>query len=325
MATSTTAVEFELESACQRFGEDYVANRLRLQAEHVASQLGLYSRPFHIENLPWFARIAAGLFRVTGLYERGHRNFMDVRIRHNTVVLPSLPAAFDGYTICHLTDLHLDLDPSLTSVIAERLDGIEYDLCVLTGDYRNGTHGPYDVVLEELAALSPHLASPVFATLGNHDFLEMAGGLEALGISVLVNERREIERDDEQILLAGVDDPNIYRTDDVARALNGADPSLTKILLSHSCCIYPTAHEAGVDLVLCGHTHGGQICLPGGAAVLSEELTPRWMWNGPWEYKGMKGYTSPGTGACAVPLRLFCPPEITLHHLQGAAPIDRAS
>jgi predicted MPP superfamily phosphohydrolase len=96
------------------------------------------------------------------------------------------------------------------------------------------------------------------------------------------------------------------------------------ILLSHTPEVYHQAADAGVDLMLSGHTHGGQLCLPGSIPITLESVLPRRMGAGAWRYLGMQGYTSVGVGTSLLAVRLNCPPEITLHVLhrgseQGAS------
>lgn len=71
--------------------------------------------------------------------------------------------------------------------------------------------------------------------------------------------------------------------------------------------------------MLCGHTHGGQICLPGGMPLTYNARCPRQLGRGPWRWGEMQGYTSPGAGSCVVPVRFNCQPEITVHRLEGGA------
>jgi len=88
------------------------------------------------------------------------------------------------------------------------------------------------------------------------------------------------------------------------------------ILLAHSPESYRAAASIGYDLMLSGHTHAGQICLPGRYAILANANCPRRMLYGTWKYQMMQGYTSSGTGSCGVPVRFFCPPEIVIHTLR---------
>jgi hypothetical protein len=90
------------------------------------------------------------------------------------------------------------------------------------------------------------------------------------------------------------------------------------VLLSHTPEIFRQAAHAGFNLLLSGHTHGGQICLPGRIPIILESRLPRSMGSGPWVYGDLSGYTSVGVGSSIVPVRFNCPPEITLHHLHSA-------
>lgn len=303
------------ERAVARWGRAYVAARLRMQAEHASLVFSRTNRRFLVENAEPVHVMVRWLFRMLCCYGRAHRNFLDVRIVRNRLCLRGLPPSFEGFTICHLTDLHLDLDTALTAVIRERLGECEYDLCVLTGDYRNETHGPHDEVIAQMKALRSAIRSPVYGILGNHDFLEMVAPLEAAGYPMLVNESAALTRGDSAIHLLGIDDVNTYMLDNLERTMQGVPPDGLTILLSHSPNVYKKAAAFDVSLVLSGHTHAGQICLPGGVVVMKVDPCPRRMLHGNWTHRGVQGYTSAGTGSCAVPLRWFARPEIVLHEL----------
>ena len=116
--------------------------------------------------------------------------------------------------------------------------------------------------------------------------------------------------------MAGVDDAHFYRADNLERAASGIPINEFSILLSHTPEIYQQAAHAEFDLMLAGHTHGGQICLPGGIPVSLDSVLPRRLGSGAWNYHNMVGYTSAGAGCSIVPARFNCPPEITIHYLQ---------
>jgi hypothetical protein len=88
------------------------------------------------------------------------------------------------------------------------------------------------------------------------------------------------------------------------------------VLISHTPEVYREAERAGFDVMLSGHTHGGQICLPGGIPITLDAKLPRRFGRGAWRYGKLHGYTSVGAGSSVVPVRFNCPPEITLHHLE---------
>jgi hypothetical protein len=144
----------------------------------------------------------------------------------------------------------------------------------------------------------------------------MVPGLEAMGIQILLNECAVIQRGDQRIFLAGIDDAHFYRVDNIEKAALQIPDGEFSILLSHTPEIYRQAAHANFDLMLSGHTHGGQICLPGSIPITLESALPRRMGAGPWQYNNMIGYTSVGAGSSVVPVRLNCPPEITLHCLR---------
>lgn len=261
--------------------------------------------------------IRTGL-RAVGLYGRGYSNFQDLQVRENVVTIQDLPSAFEGYRVLHISDLHIDLDPSLTDVVIDRLAGLSYDLSVITGDFRSDTIGPFARVVSETVRLTRQVDKPIYATLGNHDFVEFVPPLEQAGIQFLLNETVVITRDRQSLYLSGIDDSHTYETDDIQRAGRTVPAGASSILLSHTPDVYAAAAAHRYDLMLCGHTHAGQICLPGGIALQKNSSVPDHMLQGPWQYGAMAGYTSSGAGATGVPIRFFCPPEITVHVLKSA-------
>ena len=200
--------------------------------------------------------------------------------------------------------------------LADLLPRLNYDIAVLTGDYRGKTYGPFEATLDGLKQVHACLTGPVYGVLGNHDTILMVPGLEAMGIRMLLNECEPLIRGNQRIHLAGIDDAHYYRVDNIEKAASDIPDGEFSILLSHTPEIYRQAAHAGFDLLLGGHTHGGQICLPGSIPLTLDSVLPRRMGAGAWEYGNMAGYTSVGVGSCIVPVRLNCPPAITLHHLR---------
>jgi hypothetical protein len=189
---------------------------------------------------------------------------------------------------------------------------------VLTGDYRAKTFGPYEDALSGLRQLRPHLSAPVYAILGNHDSIRMVPAMEEMGYDLLLNECVRIERGGEALFLSGIDDAHYYKLQNFDRAARDIPDDAVSVLLSHTPEPYRQAAAAEFDLMLCGHTHGGQICLPGGLPVLTDADSPRRFARGSWRYHDMIGYTSVGAGTSLVDVRLNCPPEVTLHRLLRA-------
>ena len=162
------------------------------------------------------------------------------------------------------------------------------------------------------------IKSPVYAILGNHDSIRMVPAIEALDIRLLMNESVTLERGDEIIYLAGIDDAHYFCADNLQRAGQDIPQDAVSILLSHTPEIYRQAAHAGFDVMFCGHTHGGQIRLPGGFAMTYNARCPRSVCAGSWSHHHMQGYTSVGAGSSIIDMRFNCPPEITVHQLRCA-------
>ena len=303
-----------------RLGPLHARLRLGMEREHEAKAFGQGLNVLHIENMPVMRVLIEVVLRATGTYWWGRANAGKVQVIRNTVRLPLLPNAFDGFTILHLSDLHADMSETAMQRAAELARGLDYDLCVLTGDYRGRTYGDCGPCLAVMARLREALRGDVCAVLGNHDFILMVPDLEAFGIRVLLNETIRIDRGHASIYLAGVDDAHYYRADNLEKAAEAVPDDLISVLLSHTPEIYKQAAHAGFSLMLSGHTHGGQICLPGGTPILLEAKLPRAFGAGAWGHAGMAGYTSAGTGSSVVPVRFNSRPEITLHRLERGAP-----
>lgn len=309
------AIPPRLLSVAARAGEAHARRRLEMETrQRVAPR----SR---IRVLRWLDAFGAHdeliprLFRLTRLHHLGRRHFRDLRVVENRIQHPELPRGWDGATILHLSDLHLDIDPDYTSVVVAAVRELDYDLAVITGDYRDRFIDPPEPSVALTAEVVKVLRKPFYGILGNHDSLDMVPLLEAAGLPMLLNEGVAVERRGEVLWLAGIDDPAFFRADNVERALSGRRGDLWTVMLAHGPEAAPPAAAQGIHLFLCGHTHGGQLCLPGGyAPVRASKVEPR-LHAGPWTMGAMTGYTSRGTGGCGVPYRLFCPPEITLHRL----------
>jgi calcineurin-like phosphoesterase family protein len=129
-----------------------------------------------------------------------------------------MPLKFDGFTILHISDMHVDMNEGAMHHLRTLLPELSYDICVLTGDYRGKTFGPFDAALDGLARVRSHLKGPVYGVLGNHDTICMVPELESMGIRMLLNESEPIGRQDEIIYLAGIDDAHHYRVDNIQKA-----------------------------------------------------------------------------------------------------------
>lgn len=300
----------------ERIGEAALIRRLQKEALHESMQVWQGKNLFNPDRIPYFFETVRGLLKVFQLWDPGRRNFLDVRVVKNEVTFPDLPAGLDGVRILQLSDLHLDLEPALTPVIVRLLEGLDYDLAVVTGDYRDDTRGSITACQSLMREVCQALKPPMYGILGNHDPIELVPPLEAMGLPILLNETVSFEKNGDRLYVSGIDDPHYYEGHDFKKLQGTLPEGAFAILLSHAPETHRQALELGYKFILAGHTHGGQICLPGGIAIMHNGDCPSYMLAGNWKYKGMKGYTTRGTGGCRLPIRFSCPPEITLHILR---------
>lgn len=308
------------ESLKSRLGEDSLRQRLLMQANHWAEKTHQGEGIFKLEKFISVDHLAEFFLKATGLWKRAHANIFKIETIEIDWDLPRLPDKFDGFRLLQISDPHIDIDPELSPCLASRVQSIPHDALVVTGDYRNCTvrdHGP------AIRGMQPVINSshPTrFGILGNHDFLEMVDPLEKMGLRILLNEAAPITRDDQEIWIAGTDDPHFYMNHDFARARSAVPDGAFCILLCHSPEVHAEAAEYDFDLILSGHTHAGQICLPGGRHIVCPvgHLAKSFI-RGRWKSGNVPGYTSRGSGCCGVAARLNCMPEITLHILRNHA------
>jgi predicted MPP superfamily phosphohydrolase len=304
------------QSIRDRLGEERTLRRLvleeKLRGRKIVQGLGAFAleRYFSVN-----ACIGATI-RACGFGERGLRNILDLRIEEHEVPIRGLPEAFEGFRLMQLSDLHCDLDSRMMERIGETMISVPHDAVVLTGDYHNDVHAPFGESLAAMRRLIPLLHPVRFAILGNHDYLGKVAPLEEAGLPFLLNETSFIERGGSRIALCGIDDPHFSRTHDLGKVRSDIPEGIPSILLSHSPETYREAAGLGFDLMLSGHTHGGQICLPGGIPIYRNAPgCRREHLAGSWCEGTMTGYTSRGTGSAGVTARFHCPPEITIHVL----------
>jgi uncharacterized protein len=303
----------------KRLGRVHARQRLGMEAGHESRVFGQGINFFHPENWYSIHSMIRTALKLSGLYWRGCRNAERVQVRRNEIRLAGLPPLFDGFTILQISDPHVDMNPGAMQRVTSLVQGLKYDICVLTGDYRGKAAGPFEAALADLARVRSYLQDPVYGLLGNHDTIRMVPGLEEMGIRMLLNESQTILRGDQRIHLAGIDDAHYYRADNIQKAAAHIPQDEFSILLSHTPEIYRQAAHADFNLLLSGHTHGGQVCLPGSIPFTLDSVLPRRLGSGPWKYHTMTGYTSVGAGSSIVAVRFNCPPEITLHCLQRAS------
>ena len=240
-------------------------------------------------------------------YER-HR----LGVTEATMPVSGLPPALDGLRVALLTDIHHSALVPADDVIraVELTVSTNPDLIVLGGDYV--TYGDRKFV-EPVAELLAPLRAPngVFAILGNHDDdREMPAALARKGITVLKDQRTRIVIRGDGLEIAGI---RFWtrRPADIARVLKGAEDSI--LLLAHDPRRLTEAAALNVPAVLSGHTHGGQVVLPGIGAIARARF-PILEGLGSREHSSI--FVSRGIGTVYVPVRINCPPEVALVTLQ---------
>lgn len=270
-------------------------------------------------KIPLYWGVLDFLLRVTLIKSAGLKNALDIRLENVELFFENLPGGFDEVRILFITDLHFDGTKPLADKVLNIVDKIEYDYCILGGDYTYGRNTDNNQVYSQIKQIAKLLKSKsrVFGILGNYDLYRTAELLEEHGIEMLINEGLYLENKSDKIYLAGMDDPSHYKADDIALTDGGAWGGAFKIMLCHSPARYKESAKAGYSLYLTGDTHGGQVCLPGGFVIFSGPTANRKMARGKWSYNGMVGYTSRGVGTSRIKMRYYCPPEITLVTLRS--------
>jgi predicted MPP superfamily phosphohydrolase len=274
--------------------------------------------PFHpiinIERTLYYHWFMKTVFRVTGLYERGKQNVLDLKFRKLKFEFDNLPLGFDNYTILFISDLHLDCMEGIAQKVQDIVERLKPDLCLLGGDYRTESWGSFSKALFHLKNLLDHIQTTngIYAVLGNHDCLEMVAPLKEKNVTFLINDAKSIERNGDRIWIAGVDDPYYFEGHDLDETFGRVPDNSFTIFISHTPGIYRETAKYSPQLYLCGHTHAGQVQLPYFGPVVTHFKGPRKMVHGKWSYKGMQGYTSSGAGTSGIPVRFGCHGEVVL-------------
>jgi uncharacterized protein len=251
------------------------------------------------------------------------------RIVRQEIALRRWPSRLEGFTIALLSDFHYDpyfsVHP-LRSAIGI-VNGLRPDLIALTGDFvsMSWSGDPADAAsaAEPCAQLLRQMRAPhgLWAVLGNHDVFtdpdRVSTSLRSAGIQVLSNQSVPIERDGARFWLSGVDDV-LGGTADLDPTLHDLPTDEAVVLLAHEPDYADHVARYPVDLQLSGHSHGGQVRLPFIRPLFLPELARKYVW-GLYQIGGLALYTNPGLGTVNLPVRMNCPPEITLLTLRRSA------
>ncbi len=265
---------------------------------------------FGVERVGLTILLGAVLFTVIGVIQA--RRPRVVRV---SVPFADLPADLAGFKIVQLSDLHVGstIQRSFVDRVVDRANALAPDLVAVTGDVADG----FVPELRDHVAPLGRLRAPLgtFFVTGNHEYYWDPRGwmreLERLGIDVLSNEHRLIERGRGRLLLAGVTD--LSAASNPHAAVAGAPDSDVRILLAHQPRSAFAAQDAGFDLQLSGHTHGGQYFPFNVLVRLFQPFVA-----GLHRLEAMWLYVSRGTGYWGPPLRFGAPSEITLIELTAA-------
>jgi hypothetical protein len=276
------------------------------------------SKPFSyilsFEDAVCYHLVMRSVFKALCIFEAGKRNALAIEKREVSFNLLDLPPAFDGYKILFLTDLHLDGLDGLTEKAVEIIRQTPADICILGGDFRMKTYGPFDAALHQLSLLLPEIRSKdgILGVLGNHDCPEIVGALKEMGVTFLVNDSTMINRGGQCIWVVGADDCHYFKAHDLESAFGKLPLQTFTVLVSHSNEICAEAVKYRPNIFLCGHTHGGQILIPPFGPIFTHSRAPRQLCRGRWDYAGMLGYTSVGVGVSGVPVRFNSRGEVTV-------------
>lgn len=265
--------------------------------------------------------IAAAALAVYALFIEPYR----IRLTRVEIPINGLPESLDGFTICHLADLHISEYGFFERRVERLLSSIDADICALTGDVLNDKAGQ-DALLRMLNSLRTRLGA--YVVPGNNDYRgcsegeSLLTGLRGFGLNLLINQSETACWHGAELAIIGVDDP-FLGLDDLESAMSGVGESGFRLLLAHSPDIIKRLGRRRVDLILAGHTHGGQICLPW--------LGPIWLhcryelglsagYFGPCDLSravgedmvGVRMYVTRGLSSSLLRVRFLAPPEVAL-------------
>lgn len=236
----------------------------------------------------------------------------DFEITELEISINNLPSEFQGLKIAHISDLHTSKFGFREEKIIKVCREEKPDIILITGDFVSNSYG-IDPCLKTMRDINAPMG--VWAVWGNNDNNlktdRLEKGLKKLGFNILVNENSLLKKDKDCIRLIGVDDP-YKRKDDLESAMKGVKEDEIKILLAHSPEIFPKSWKYKTDLVLAGHTHGGQIRFPLIGTVYNHTWNLVKYSGGYFKEKGTQMYVSRGLGMSVIPVRYLCPAELAI-------------
>jgi hypothetical protein len=262
------------------------------------------------------------------LYSSEHAR-RELSVENQTLALANLPQAFRGYRIAQISDIHFDeyTEPWFVRRVVGEVNRLAPDLVLLTGDYVSNSPRGGQFAAEAMLRCANELrrlTCPLrYASMGNHDSILgpplIRAGLASASIPMLFNQHVAIERNGERIWVAGLADA-LSNVPNLLKAIP-ANPDGPVILMCHEPDYADNVLEQGfagrVDVMLSGHSHGGQVRLPVIGALKLSEGGRKYV-QGLFRVGQMQLYVNRGIGTVGLPFRLNCPPEITLFTLRQA-------
>ena len=257
----------------------------------------------------------------------GYGSFIErhrFRVREVDIALAGLPPGLDGMRLLHLTDIHLSafLSEAEFATVIDEANNLRPHLALVTGDLISSHGDPLDACLRQLSRLKSDAGT--FGRMGNHERYAgvedyTASAAARLGIRFLRREASVIRFGGSSLNLAGVD---YQRIGERKKYLTGAAsmlvPGALNVMLSHNPDVFPVAAQQGYNLLLAGHTHGGQITIE----ILDRTISPARFFTpyiyGLYRSQGAAAYVSRGIGTIGIPARIGAPPEISLLRLRKA-------
>ncbi|MHB8124267.1 MAG: metallophosphoesterase [Desulfitobacteriaceae bacterium] len=239
-------------------------------------------------------------------------NLHSIAVKRYTIEISKLPTEFQGFTILHLTDLHSKEYGDAQRHLIELINRQQFDAVAITGDLVDKSNPSIEPAIALVKGLQ---SKPVFFVPGNHEWwtnYQIKSSLEDNGVRILENGFFQYNIGNSHIWIMGVDDPFLGK-DQLNKALTGVVDSVPKVLLAHAPNIFSKAVKASIDLVLVGHTHGGQVRLPLVGAVIApgQGLFPEFDY-GQFTSGSTKMIINGGLGESVLPIRIYNRPEIVL-------------
>ena len=271
--------------------------------------------------------VVAAIFVIAAV--AGYVGSRQLRVKQIEALFPDLPSSVEGLRIVQVSDLHVGphTSPRYLAKVARAVENARPDLVAITGDQVDDYPGDVAYFAEAFRGLSAPLG--VFAVAGNHDvyagWRDVHAGLEAMGVTVLVNDAVEIVRGTSRFWLAGTGDPagaggplggRSSVAPDIARTLARVPHHAFTVALAHNPALWPQLAGRGVQLTLSGHTHYGQLSIPHMNWSLASLFLEHAM---DWHRRdGSLLYINPGTNYWGLPLRIGAVPEVTVLTLRRA-------